>query len=360
MAAKCLQLAARRDVIALRPSCSGGGPKQGQTFPREARLVRRGEFDGVYRAGKRFSSSHFTVFVRSNELALNRFGFSIKKALGGAVVRNRIRRRLREMVRCHRQEIPEGWDIVIHPKSSVGKAPFMALSEDLMRLLNKLSAPTSKKVSVGVRAALFALNFYKSYLSVLLAGYCRYQPTCSRYAYEAIERFGVVRGAWLGTKRLLRCHPFHENLDMTRFRRNGKRCDRIHVRLLKLAGALVSTPPVNQFPPLGPQKDKFTPELRILVASLLSMVVILLWAKFFAAEAAGPSPAAEQSRGQRSGHSGHTRESYRQREQLIHTCLRPAQLSPPRTHQPSRMRRNASLSWKMLCIAWNFPIAAPW
>jgi len=44
----------------------------------------------------------------------------------------------------------------------------------------------------------------------------------------------------------------------------------------------VSTPPLGQFPPLGKNKDKFTPELRILVASLLSMVVILLWAKFFA------------------------------------------------------------------------------
>jgi YidC/Oxa1 family membrane protein insertase len=44
----------------------------------------------------------------------------------------------------------------------------------------------------------------------------------------------------------------------------------------------VSTPPLGQFPPLNPNKDKFTPELRILVASLLSMVVILLWAKFFA------------------------------------------------------------------------------
>lgn len=58
-----------------------------------------------------------------------------------------------------------------------------------------------------VRAALFALNCYKSYLSVLLAGSCRFEPTCSRYAYEAIERFGVIRGVWLGTKRLLRCHP---------------------------------------------------------------------------------------------------------------------------------------------------------
>ena len=44
----------------------------------------------------------------------------------------------------------------------------------------------------------------------------------------------------------------------------------------------MSTPPLNQFPPIGPNKDKFTPELRILAASLLSMVVILLWAKYFA------------------------------------------------------------------------------
>ncbi len=61
--------------------------------------------------------------------------------------------------------------------------------------------------SYGVRAALFALSFYKAYLSVIFAGTCRYEPTCSRYAYEAIERFGVPRGGWLGLKRLLRCHP---------------------------------------------------------------------------------------------------------------------------------------------------------
>lgn len=61
---------------------------------------------------------------------------------------------------------------------------------------------------VAVRAALFALRFYKSYLSVLFAGTCRFAPTCSQYAYEAIERFGILRGVWLGLRRLARCHPF--------------------------------------------------------------------------------------------------------------------------------------------------------
>jgi ribonuclease P protein component len=105
--------------------------------------VRRGDFDAVYRAGKRRSSSHFTVFFRANELLESRFGFSIKKALGGAVVRNRIRRRVREVVRCHRLEIPAGWDIVIHPKSSVARAPFAALAADLLRLLQ--SPPSVNK-----------------------------------------------------------------------------------------------------------------------------------------------------------------------------------------------------------------------
>jgi uncharacterized protein len=66
---------------------------------------------------------------------------------------------------------------------------------------------SSSARTFGVRAALFALSFYKAYLSALFAGTCRYEPTCSRYAYEAIERFGVLRGGWLGLKRLLRCHP---------------------------------------------------------------------------------------------------------------------------------------------------------
>src|SRR5215472_15516022 len=71
----------------------------------------------------------------------------------------------------------------------------------------KSDASQSSHSSAAVRAALFALRFYKSYLSILMAGSCRFEPTCSRYAYEAIERFGVLRGTWLGLKRLLRCHP---------------------------------------------------------------------------------------------------------------------------------------------------------
>ena len=50
---------------------------------------------------------------------------------------------------------------------------------------------------------------YQILVSPLLGANCRYQPSCSTYAREAIERFGVARGAWMALRRLSRCHPFH-------------------------------------------------------------------------------------------------------------------------------------------------------
>jgi putative membrane protein insertion efficiency factor len=69
------------------------------------------------------------------------------------------------------------------------------------------ASPAPTRQSAAVKVALAALRIYKVYLSVLFAGSCRFEPTCSRYTYEAIERFGVMRGSWMGLKRLLRCHP---------------------------------------------------------------------------------------------------------------------------------------------------------
>jgi hypothetical protein len=61
----------------------------------------------------------------------------------------------------------------------------------------------------GARAAAAVLRFYKLAISPLLPRACRYEPTCSTYAREAIERYGLWRGAGLAIRRLGRCHPFH-------------------------------------------------------------------------------------------------------------------------------------------------------
>jgi len=57
--------------------------------------------------------------------------------------------------------------------------------------------------------ALVPLRFYKRFVSPLLPPMCRFDPTCSIYMMQAIEKHGTLRGVWLGIRRLSRCHPFN-------------------------------------------------------------------------------------------------------------------------------------------------------
>jgi putative membrane protein insertion efficiency factor len=54
------------------------------------------------------------------------------------------------------------------------------------------------------------IRVYQWTLSPLLGNACRYYPSCSRYTYEAVQRFGSLRGTWMGLKRVLRCNPWFE------------------------------------------------------------------------------------------------------------------------------------------------------
>jgi len=143
------------------------------------RLLKRAEYEAVYGAGQRRSSPQFSVFFRAQSglpkevpgqepprpgssakareshgaagssgilgaARTSRFGISVKKALGGAVTRNRIRRRIREILRRNRMEIPTGWDIVIHPRSSVARAEFAPLEVELVRLLRGIQNTVTK------------------------------------------------------------------------------------------------------------------------------------------------------------------------------------------------------------------------
>ncbi len=58
--------------------------------------------------------------------------------------------------------------------------------------------------------SLWLIKGYQLLISPLIGANCRYQPTCSHYAAEAIAKFGFWRGWWLAVKRILRCHPWHE------------------------------------------------------------------------------------------------------------------------------------------------------
>lgn len=59
------------------------------------------------------------------------------------------------------------------------------------------------------RLFIFLIRFYQKYISPVKPGKCRFYPTCSQYMLEAIEKYGLCKGVWLGMKRILRCHPFN-------------------------------------------------------------------------------------------------------------------------------------------------------
>jgi putative membrane protein insertion efficiency factor len=73
-----------------------------------------------------------------------------------------------------------------------------------------MTAPSSSRLGRAPRrCALAVLAFYRGVISPALPPSCRYTPSCSAYAVEAIERFGLMQGGWLAVRRLLRCHPWH-------------------------------------------------------------------------------------------------------------------------------------------------------
>ncbi len=63
----------------------------------------------------------------------------------------------------------------------------------------------------GTKIGLWLLRLYQISLSPLLGPACRFQPNCSHYAAEALEKFGLVRGSWLAARRVVRCHPLGES-----------------------------------------------------------------------------------------------------------------------------------------------------
>ena len=70
------------------------------------------------------------------------------------------------------------------------------------------AARDAVRPNAAQRAVLGAIRGYQLLFSPIYSGSCRFLPSCSTYAFEAVERHGVLRGGWLAMRRLMRCHPF--------------------------------------------------------------------------------------------------------------------------------------------------------
>jgi len=132
-----------------RPEVSRG-PAGGASarFARQARLRKHADFDKVYRTGRRLFSAHMTVFFLRRDPGPARVGFTVTRAMGTAVERNRIRRRLREAVRLNLGTVGNGVDVVIHAKKSAQAADFAELREEIARAFGKI-----KSSAVGPRSS---------------------------------------------------------------------------------------------------------------------------------------------------------------------------------------------------------------
>jgi ribonuclease P protein component len=112
---------------------------QGASFPRAARLLKHSDFECVYKQGRRHFSSHMTVFYLPQAEGGARVGFTVGRVLGGAVQRNRIRRRLREAVRLRRSALKGPVDVVINPKKSVLTVEFPVVVEEVSRAFDVIA-----------------------------------------------------------------------------------------------------------------------------------------------------------------------------------------------------------------------------
>jgi ribonuclease P protein component len=113
------------------PPANSGKPAG---FSKSARLLRHADFERVYKQGRRHFASHMTVFyLRGAEGQGLRVGFTVGRLLGGAVERNRMKRRLREAVRQHRRSVTAAADVVINPKKSLLRADFAELLQEVER-----------------------------------------------------------------------------------------------------------------------------------------------------------------------------------------------------------------------------------
>ena len=215
-------------------------------LPRSKRLSSA-QFERAF--AHSFSVRHPLVALkahrRGDDSSEVRAAFVVPRKQGKAVARNRTRRRLRERYRLHpRRDELSGCDLIFLSTPATHAATSAeldgALEEVLRRMKRKIDSdspgagvaraanfdispnrlkedvisarepqPDGAQISVFARAALSVIRFYQRFISPGLPPSCRFYPSCSRYTYGAIERFGLARGLWLGTHRVCRCHPWN-------------------------------------------------------------------------------------------------------------------------------------------------------
>jgi len=119
-------------TLPARPAVNEAPENVSRKFPRSSRLLKHADFQAVYRQGrKHFSGNMIAFYYESGGSSGPRVGFTVGKVLGGAVERNRIRRRMRAAVQRHLAELARPLDVVLHPRKSVLNLKFAQLDAEI-------------------------------------------------------------------------------------------------------------------------------------------------------------------------------------------------------------------------------------
>lgn len=105
-------------------------------FLKSERVLNRKDFVNLNRFGQKLRTAHFTVFVARNGLGRSRLGITASRKVGGAVIRNRFKRLVREVFRLHKGFFPAGCDIVVSARKSADDLDFRKVREELLGLVS--------------------------------------------------------------------------------------------------------------------------------------------------------------------------------------------------------------------------------
>lgn len=210
-----------------------------QKFTKAERLSSKKEITALFNEGKSFAISHIRVvyrFLPKQEERPNAILVSVpKKYFKHAVDRNLLKRRIREAYRLNKellQSMPARVEfMLLYQKRRI--ATFAEIEEIVKKALERIlaeacaeaspeacatavAADNSKNAPQGCSLArrvataplVLLVRFYQICISPLKPSCCRFTPTCSQYALEALRKYGVFKGTWLAIKRILRCHPW--------------------------------------------------------------------------------------------------------------------------------------------------------
>ncbi len=112
--------------------------KTQEGFPRHYRIVRGSEFRAVYDGGLKLYSERFGLFAKANTLEHHRLGITVSRKIGGAVIRNRVKRLFREVFRRSAAEIPSHFDLVINAKRGTARAGYAELREEFLTTVARI------------------------------------------------------------------------------------------------------------------------------------------------------------------------------------------------------------------------------